>query len=421
MSISYLDSNIFYPGSASATAAHGACWDLDPSTGATCFCPNYFDMWGTAGASTTLQLNFSAPPAVGGSGGSAVTAGTYLKVYVDGAAPVFTEINTLTSATLASGLAAGNHYLRVWVCQCNTNQWSNSLATQVLNWQTVTATSGSWSTIPVTSPSGLALIYGDSIMSGSLIWAPSTTPSQDTSLSFAMALARALGVAAAFAVYPGIGYLTGTRQGGGYWPGSTYEIPGFFTPSSPSNSSWNQLCGLSGYTRSWPSNLRYVLIPGLGVNDALSNLGPTISGSGETAAQLEASVSGFLAAIRGQVPAACEIVVMPPWAGAWNGLTLNSWAALEGAIQTGWSNYQASTPDPLCYFIPWNLSTLEQSENYNTSAVATTYTSEGLHPNLTGHEFLTSVAVKQVLAAISPGPPVIVKNTNQYFYNEMEP
>jgi len=243
------------------------------------------------------------------------------------------------------------------------------------------------------------LVYGDSRTGGYNILGSANNPSNDWSICSARAIGDALGCEVAGHCFGGLGWMNSPEKGGTWWPTNTNCPPGLFIPSQPANSSWNQI--YYGQSRVFPSVLKYVLVQGLGVNDAL-NAGIT----GYTPAEITTAITDFLVALRAAIPASTRILINPSWAGAiGNDSSWTTSATLINATILGVTNYLASTGDPLCWVINTGLSAIEQTYAYAYSADSYWCPTDGLHPLLIGHQIIgarTLQSISQIEGRLLP-------------------
>jgi hypothetical protein len=370
------DANIFYPGGPTgggSGAATGLSWALAASgASATCFCPTYFQVWLNTPGSASATLNFTTntdPNAI-----------TFLTVVVDGGAATTTNVSALSSLSLFTGLGAGVHEVVVEISECSYKAWSLALAGQPLSWQSITVTAGTVTEPITTTQPGLMLLYGDSRSAGLNVLGSST---QSFPQASGRAIARALGCEVASHVFPGVGWQVAA--------GTTGQGCPIFTPGNATQSAWNQLNG--SFARTFPSALNYVFVEGMGTNDALRGI---------TAAEITASTSGFLAAIRPEIPASCRIIVNPCWAvGTQSVLTQTT---LVAATALGVSNYLASTSDPLCFYVPISLTAPELAWAYNagtggTAGTASYWDPDGIHQYAWVNETIATLCLQGIANA----------------------
>lgn len=327
-------------------------WKVNGSTSATCPYGGGYLKFNFSNTSCTLNLNTSSLGA----------NPLYIWVSIDGATPVITNIQGLSALTIATGLASGTHtavvayYGRTFTVDAWNTPVSGLVITGILIDGAISAP---------TVYSDTMLVYGDSQFEGTNI-----INANNLASSAADTLAAPYFIAEAFQCELG-----NCCVGGQGWqlPGLT-NVPGLFIPGSPSTSAWNSV--YSGVSRSFTAQPKYILVK-LGTNDF---------NNGITGAQVQASVTGWLTAMR----AACStstIVVCIPYE-----------LYYQSFITAGFNAYQAATPDTKALLI---VPALTAQQIALLSGSTTNYFSNAHHPNSYGQSFCAATIIQKIQTAVS--------------------
>jgi hypothetical protein len=361
---------------------------LTGSSSLTWCCPNYFRFALVHTGSDTATLNFSS---------NAMSA--IIKVVVDGTLISQTSISGTTSLGLGT-YPAGTHLYDINIIGGAYGNWSSALSSQLFNLLSITTANGALTTPVVGAPTLLAMCYGDSRNAGSSIDGSGT---QDFSISGLPALARAMGCDLSAMVMPGWGWGVSPK---GYTGG---EPPPLFTPGNDSLSGYDKI--MSGQSRVFPSNLKWVFFHGFGLNDTDNTAIP----SQLTPAQLVTRISLTLAALRAVIPATCKIGVINSWSGS-VGQT-NGWgdpAVLTATTASGVQTYlanavAANTPDPFTYicYDPMDQIAKTYYSNWYYGGSIVYFCADGVHTLVQGTPTVAAFGAASLIAATLPtGPPI---------------
>lgn len=295
---------------------------------------------------------------------------TYIEYSVDGGPWNQVNIAGLSSLTIATGLASGNH--QVWIMYQGRTYTLDSWNNPSNGWRPtyIVITGGTGLTAAPTVLSKKMLVLGDSRIEGYDITG-STQAAQfnDAKYSTGFMLAEALGCELGLAAFGALGWTVGGQT----------NVPPLFTPGNDAQSSYDKI--YSGVSRSL-AGYDYICIPNMGGNDFRQSA---------SAAAVEASVAGCLAAIRAANSTAV-IIVVPSYEGDY-----------QSFVQTGFNTYQASAPDVKCLFVDPGFSTAEKaaiSSIPGGSQYATYLSNDGIHPSGYGQQVYGSKIVQAVQQAL---------------------
>jgi len=290
--------------------------------------------------------------------------------------------SSTTSVTLGTGLASGSHAIKFWVtATVADDRWLTPVS--VVRLTQITLDTGGTLTLPSTLSTlgdggiqpGNMLVYGASVDEGDQnLGATSGIPSnQDSSQSYAVALAWAFGCELGLIAYGGQGWI---QAGIG-------NVPAFANSWSYY---YNGVSRLVGGLLSPPPN--YIIISEGQLDSGLT--------SGEVASTLQAIAA---AAPNAKIFVLCWDIASVP----------NTNILQQGVIASGLPNaYFINTGT---YFVvPPNFGTTQQAD----------YVDEGGHWRINGHAIYGPIVAQQMGAALAT-PAVINRVTNQYFYNDPEP
>jgi len=224
------------------------------------------------------------------------------------------SLPTQTNATLslAKGLSNGNHLLEVYVynSQQGQDRWTGPACLFRVTGLVLDAGA---QTVKPTLRSKRILAYGDSITEGvqALCQSGGDLGSNAAINTWAFSLAAALDAEISVV---GFGRLGWTISGNG-------GVPPVFTPNNDAQSSWNKID--AKVARSFTPNPDYIVIAH-GANDGLN---------GKSDADVSASVTGWLTAVRAAAPSSRIVLAIP-----FGQFCLN-------AITTGLTNYKKNAPN----------------------------------------------------------------------------
>jgi lysophospholipase L1-like esterase len=345
-------------------------WYVDGSSYAiTNTCGAYFKI-GFTGTSAALNVNVAALMSAGATSGEY----PYIRWSIDEAPYQETQLtSSSTSVQLASGLVSGTHQLFLCLVstQWNLDKWNTPVS--ALEITSLAVDAGATSEAATGLATNRVLIYGDSITEGQLSTGngPASPVNDDAQLDWAQYVSFAL--SAEFGQI-GFGSQGWTVDGAG-------NVPPLFTPSNDTASAWDKY--FSGQSRLVASALsptpNYVLIL-QGKNDA---------NNGSSAASIEASVEGFLPALRAAAGPLCKIALIVPFDGS-----------EASTLDVAFTSYQASIPDANCKLINIGVQP-------GLTGVGSCNSQDGNHPNGRMQAQLGSEVAQAIQAAFSgTGPSV---------------
>ena len=321
---------------------NGAASATTPSAGA------YF-YFGFTGTGAVLQLNTAAL----GSNAAVV------RVVVDGGPATDTNIQGLSTLTVASGLANTAHTVEV-IYRGRTaaaDSWNTPTDGLVVTGMVLSGGA------TVNAPTHLAktcLILGDSRVEGfnDLSSANGLATSQDATLSAAFAVGQALQCEFALAAYAGIGWTVGGQTN---------------VPAVPS--SWNLI--YSGRPRT-VSGYNDIVEMDLGINDERQ---------GVATSAVTAAVTLWLSAVRA-ANATAKIVLVPSYDGLY-----------QSAVTAGFNAYETATPDTNALVVTAGLTSAQQAAVW--CAGASSYlTTDCIHPTAYGQETVAAGLIANLQAAL---------------------
>lgn len=194
------DANVFYsPGN----------WYVNGSTYAQSNNPGAYIKTGFTGTSCALAVDVSTLVAGSVSAGSYPTFGWSID---DGPVTTVQLTSSSSTLTLATGLASGNHTLRIDYISgdFNIDRWTNP--TMVLRITGIVVDNSASSVAPTLLPNRL-VVFGDSITEGAYTYGATSPGGQDATQSFVCALA--LGLDAEYGIIGFSGQATGSGGAGG--------------------------------------------------------------------------------------------------------------------------------------------------------------------------------------------------------------
>jgi hypothetical protein len=208
------------------------------------------------------------------------------------------------------------------------------------------------------------MIWGDSRVEGyNNLGAGGAYNNQSAVQTVPFMVGQALGCEVGLAAWASLGW----RIAG------TTNIPAFFIPGSPAGSSWNYI--YSGQPRVL-SGFDYLIEINLGGNDLAQGVLP---------ANVQASVTGWIAAARAANPTA-KIILVPSYEGA-----------MASAITAGFS----AAADGNSYLVTPSLSATQTAAIAGPINTGTSFLSADLiHPTVYGQQVIGSGIVKAIQAAI---------------------
>lgn len=280
-----------------------------------------------------------------------------LRYSIDSGAYQSFQLTDTGSVTIANGLASGSHQIVMYFVSTASggyDRWTTPAnAIKVLS---ATIDAGATTTAP-TLQSKRAILYGDSVTEGILstgLGSAATPTNDDAMFTWAHFAANALGAEFGQIGFSGQGW---TVAGSGSSPPGP---PPLFTPGNDVSSSWDKYSsGQSLLVAGAYSPAPDYVFACMGRNDW-----------NQSDASIEASVAGWLAAVRAAVPSAWIFIVLP-----FDGTK-------RATIKTGMAIYQTATPDTKAVVIdPATDSYFNQSleGGLGVSSVGAPY--DGTHPD----------------------------------------
>jgi hypothetical protein len=308
--------------------------------------------------------------------GIMLTSGNSTKVgwFIDGGPTQFATLTSSNSSlSLATGLAAGSHTLYFYLSACESGvRWTNNPGVRVTS---ITLDHGATLSAPAVLPN-LLYVFGDSIAEGQDL-----AGGWDWYRTFILGVAEQLNAEVATFAIAGLAYTVGV-------PDNNTDVPPFYTPGNSSLSGWNQYySGLSLLTSG-----RFTIQPNWIINELSRNDAWYQSIGFVTTAQIEASMSGWLAACRAAAP------------NAWIFPTVPFCQEQVSTFQTAFNSYQSATPDSKCVLLNLGASYAPglnaQFPGGVPFEVANVNSVDGVHPNSMTHGRIAAAITALINTAI---------------------
>lgn len=293
----------------------------------------------------------------------------WIGVSIDNGPITVTQLTSATTYSIASSLASGTHTALIWyrgLKDYTIDRWTTPSA--CISFTRFLADAGATFSA-VTPKTTKVLIYGDSITEGAETLTVSPTNQNET--SWATVLGNQINAE--------FGLVACSAQG---WRQVGFgNTPGLFKPADDTNSSWNKYW--SGQTR---------LSSGLfspAPTYIVSNMGKNDYGGSVSDANVQASVTGWLTAVRAAAPLAKIFLVIP----------FGDAGTKESAIRAGFADYQAATPDLKAYVVKASVSFAGV-----TTVGGDQLSTDGIHPTPLGDARIASDVAALIQAVISEKP-----------------
>jgi hypothetical protein len=288
---------------------------------------------------------------------------------------------------VGNNLATGNHQF-FFMPITTDNSFTNLPAAMPTQIYGILAPGGS-GVAPVVLP-GTALWMGDSRVNGTALgfdYSFATGSHADPGFSPAIGVSSALGCEGCIYAYSGTGYV---------WAAGS--LPGLY--GNGTNGFWNMFCTGINKDFTKPTNLKYVIIR-TGGNDVLA---------GQTAAQIQAAVNGFLGACRTAVGSSVRIAILSEMSTTIANATTGISDGGNAAIKAGVTQYLQSSGDPNAVFVNVNMSAIESAYTYSAGGPTYYALADGQHPIAFSYSLISAHYAQAIQAAFSPSAPSIGAN-----------